>query len=134
MSKCPEFAIGSRVVCILAMAGSAILSLPAAAQSASAMGSQAMTSVQNMSDGDMKMRKSMDEMHSKMGSMKMSGDVDHNFVMMMRAHHEGALEMAQVEVDGGKDLAAIKAARKIISAQKKEIAEFDAWLAKHPMK
>lgn len=134
MNKFRKFAIGSRVVCILAMAGSAILPLPAAAQSAPAMGNQVKTSAQGMSDGGMKMRKSMNDMHLKMGNMKMSGDVDYDFIMMMRAHHAAALEMAQIEVDSGKDPAAIKAAKKIISAQKKEIAEFDAWLAKHPIK
>jgi len=134
MSKFRKFAIESRVVCILAMAGSAILPLPAAAQSAPTMGNQMKTSAQGVSDGGIKMRKSMDDMHLKMGNMKMSGDVDYDFIMMMRAHHEAALEMAQIEVDNGKDPAAIKAAKKIISAQKKEITEFDAWLAKHPMK
>ena len=98
------------------------------------MGNQVKTSAQGMSDGGMKMRKSMNDMHLKMGNMKMSGDVDYDFIMMMRAHHAAALEMAQIEVDSGKDPAAIKAAKKIISAQKKEIAEFDAWLAKHPIK
>ena len=63
-----------------------------------------------------------------MQAMKMSGDVDKDFAMMMRQHHEGALKMAQVELDKGKDPRMQDMARKIIEAQKKEIAEFDDWL------
>lgn len=88
--------------------------------SASAMGKPAMD-----------MRKSMDSMHEKIGAMKMSGNADYDFAMMMRMHHQGALDMAQAELDNGKDPAMRRAAKKIIVAQKKEIAEFDRWLAAH---
>lgn len=87
-------------------------------------------------DASMKMRKSMDDMQQKMAAMPASGNPDINFAMMMVAHHQGAIDMAQAEIDTGKDPAMIKAAKKIISAQKKEIAQFEAWLKKnpHPMK
>ncbi len=79
----------------------------------------------------MDMRKSMDNMHEKAGAMKMSGNADHDFAMMMRVHHQGALDMAQVQLDQGKDPAMRAMAKKIIVAQKREIAEFDRWLARH---
>jgi uncharacterized protein (DUF305 family) len=79
----------------------------------------------------MDMRKSMDGMHEKMGAMQMSDNVDHDFAMMMRVHHQGALDMAQVELDKGKDPVMRGMAKKIIASQKKEIAQFDRWLAKH---
>ena len=85
-------------------------------------------------DASMKMRKSMDDMQQKMAAMPASGNPDINFAMMMVAHHQGAIDMAQAEIDTGKDPAMIKAAKKIISAQKKEIAQFDDWLKKHQMK
>ena len=88
------------------------------------------------SDASMKMRKSMEDMQQKMAAMPATGNPDINFAMMMVAHHQGAIDMAQAEIDTGKDPAMIKAAKKIISAQKKEIAQFEAWLKKnpHPMK
>ena len=77
--------------------------------------------------GDMK--------HSMMGSMdgmknmQMSGDPDKDFAMMMKIHHQGAVDMAQMELAHGKSPAMKEMARKIIAAQKKEIAQFDRWLA-----
>ncbi|MFM9436274.1 uncharacterized protein (DUF305 family) [Janthinobacterium sp. CG_23.3] len=125
--------IGPVLVASLALALATAMPLPAFAQSASAMPTHTAMAAPS-TDVGMKMRKSMDDMHEKMGQMKMSGDVDHDFVMLMKSHHQGAIEMAQMEVDSGKDAAAIKSAKKIISAQKKEIAAFDDWLSKHPMK
>lgn len=118
----------------LALALATAMSLPAPAQSASTMPGQATMTEPAAMDAGMKMRKPMDDMNKKMAQMKMSGDVDHDFVMMMKLHHQGAIEMAQVEIDTGKDAKMIKVAKKIIAAQTKEIAEFDNWLKKHPMK
>jgi uncharacterized protein (DUF305 family) len=67
-----------------------------------------------------------------MRQMKMSGDTDKDFAMMMKMHHQQALDMAKVEVDHGKSPEMKAMARKIIAAQKKEIAEFDKWLQKRP--
>lgn len=68
---------------------------------------------------------------SEMQSMPMSGDTDRDFAKMMRMHHQQALEMAQMEIKHGKDPKMKEMARKIIEAQRKEIKEFDDWLAKH---
>lgn len=81
--------------------------------------------------GSMEMKKSMSGMMKNMESMPMSGDADRDFAAMMRMHHQGALDMAQAELDGGKDPQLKAMAKKIISSQKKEIAEFDQWLGKH---
>lgn len=82
-----------------------------------------------MAAGDMK--KSMEAMHQQMTSMTMTGDADHDFAMMMRIHHQGALKMAQAELANGKDPEMRKMARNIITAQKKEIGQLDRWLKKH---
>ncbi len=79
----------------------------------------------------MDMSHSMDSMDEKMKAMPMSGDVDYNFAMMMRIHHQGALDMAKSELDKGKNPEMRMMAKKIIAAQKKEIAQFDRWIAKH---
>ena len=80
------------------------------------------------------MHKVMNDSHQKSMSMKMSGNVDHDFVTMMRNHHASGIAMAQVEVDKGTDKEMVRMAKKIIEAQKREIKELDAWMAKHPMK
>ena len=66
----------------------------------------------------------------KMESMKMSGDVDKDFAMMMKMHHQQALDMAQIEIDQGKSPEMKAMAKKIIALQKKEISELDSWLSK----
>ena len=84
----------------------------------------------NMSTS-MDMSHSMAGMDEKMKSMPMSGDVDYDFAKMMRIHHQGALDMAKSELDNGKNPEMRTMAKKIIAAQKKEIAQFDKWIAKH---
>ena len=79
----------------------------------------------------MDMSHTMDSMDEKMKSMPMSGDMDYDFAMKMRIHHQGALDMAKSELDNGKNPEMRAMAKKIIAAQKKEIAQFDKWIAKH---
>ena len=69
--------------------------------------------------------------HSKMEGMSMTGDVDFDFATNMRKHHQMALEMAEAETKNGKNAEMMKTAKNIITAQKKEIATFDRWLATH---
>lgn len=77
---------------------------------------------------------SMDHMNMDHKQMKMTGDQDYDFAMMMRMHHVQGVKMAQKEIDKGKDPDMRAAAKKIVEAQKKEISEFDKWLAAHPPK
>ena len=76
----------------------------------------------------------MKQMHMKgmdsMQSMKMSGDPDKDFAMMMKIHHQQALEMAEMEMREGKSPEMKAMAKKIMESQKKEIAQFEKWLAK----
>ncbi len=50
---------------------------------------------------------------------------------MMRMHHQGAIDMAQVGLKAGKEPRMRKMANQIIAAQNKEIAEIDRFLASH---
>lgn len=59
-----------------------------------------------------------------------SGDVDRQFAERMKMHHEGAVQMAQAELERGKDPEMREMARKIIDSQRKEIGQFDQWLDK----
>jgi len=52
-----------------------------------------------------------------MQTMQMSGDVDHDFITMMRKHHQDGIAMAEVELKQGKDPQAKELARKIRDSQ-----------------
>ncbi len=74
----------------------------------------------------------MDEMMADMGQ-RFSGDVDHDFVAGMIPHHRGAVRLAQVELQYGRDPTLKRLAREIIRAQEKEIAFMQRWQQKHPL-
>lgn len=76
------------------------------------------------------MRGSMMATMKNMDSMKMTGDTDRDFASMMKMHHQSAVEMAEMELKKGKDAKMRSMAKRIISAQQKEIKEFDQWLGK----
>ena len=73
----------------------------------------------------MEMHKSMMDGMKEMESMPMTGDTDHDFAMMMKKHHQGAIDMAQKELQQGKDPTIKAMAKKIISSQRSEIKVFD---------
>lgn len=108
--------------------GAAMLQLPAIAQQAAPHDHSAASPA--ASAGGMDMKAMMKDMNDKMSSMPMSGNPDVDFAMMMRIHHQGAIDMAQAELRDGKAPQMRKMATEIISAQKKEIAEIDKFLAK----
>ena len=63
----------------------------------------------------------------------MSGDPDKDFVMMMIPHHQGAIDMAKIELQYGKDPVLRSLAEKIIAAQESEITEMRKWQSEHGM-
>jgi len=82
------------------------------------------------SPADKAFEKAMSKMHEGM-MINYSGNADVDFVKGMIPHHQGAIDMAKVELRYGKDPEMRKLARGIISAQEKEIAGMKAWLKKH---
>ncbi len=71
-----------------------------------------------------------DRMHKDM-MIKLSGDTDVDFVRSMIPHHQGAIDMAKIELQYGKDPQIRKLAEDVIKAQEAEIAEMNAWLKAH---
>ena len=69
----------------------------------------------------------MTKMHQAM-MMDYAGDPDVHFIKSMIPHHQGAIDMAEVELKYGKDPEARALAERIIEAQKAEIAEMNGWL------
>ena len=86
----------------------------------------------NADNGGQAMMAGMEKMNRDMAAAPMNGDADQTFVAMMTPHHQGAIDMAQVELRYGKDPALRRLATDIISAQEKEIALMQRWQKAHP--
>ncbi len=72
----------------------------------------------------------MGKMHKDM-MITYSGDADADFVRGMIPHHQGAIDMAKIELKYGKDPELRKLAETVVTAQEAEIKEMKAWLKKH---
>ena len=64
-------------------------------------------------------------------NVKPTGNPDKDFVLMMMPHHQGAIDMAKVELQYGTDPELRQLATDIVTAQEKEIAQMKDWLAKN---
>src|SRR5260370_21085791 len=64
----------------------------------------------------------MSSMQTMMKNMKVkpTGNPDADFVLMMMPHHQGAIDMAKVELQYGKDPELRQLATDIVAAQEKE--------------
>ncbi|MGE8943013.1 CopM family metallochaperone [Leptospira interrogans] len=71
-----------------------------------------------------------DKMHTAM-DIPFTGDADRDFIAGMIAHHQGAIDMANVVIKFGKDPGVRKLAEEIIQAQDKEIAWMKEWQTKN---
>lgn len=121
--------------CLTTMAALWLSSTTVQAQPAMPMPAEVSAPKAGMHSGMMgpaDMKQSMKAGMDGMQQMHSSGDTDKDFAMMMKMHHQQALDMAEMELAHGKSIELKAMARKIIAGQKKEIAQFDRWLAKQP--
>lgn len=109
---------------LLAACGSAA---PPAAQPASPAPS-ASASAAALNEAQRAYAAANDRMHAAMGTI--DADPDVAFVQGMIPHHRGAVDMAEIVLKHGKDPETRALASRIIAAQRDEIAEMEAWLAK----
>lgn len=84
----------------------------------------------HMAMADKDFMASMQKMHKEMMSAK-GGSVDATFAKKMIAHHQGAIDMAKIELQHGTDAQAKRLAQTTIDENTKGIQELRDWLRQH---
>jgi uncharacterized protein (DUF305 family) len=122
----------NRSMLLAALIASALISTAhiASAEDMQGMKGMTMTAKPAATPADKAFAKSMTTMMSGM-HVKPTGDPDADFALMMVPHHQGAIDMAKVELQYGVDPELRQLATDIVAAQEKEIAQMKAWLGKH---
>lgn len=72
----------------------------------------------------------MEKMHKDM-MVAPTGDADVDFVQAMIPHHQGAIDMAKIVIERGKDPELKRLAQDIVAAQEREISMMKSWLQAH---
>jgi uncharacterized protein (DUF305 family) len=76
------------------------------------------------------MKQGMTRLHS----MKLSGDVDRDFALMMAEHHRMGVQMMEVYLKHADNQHLAAMAQTMSDRQRKETRDLEAWLEQHPAK
>ena len=120
-----------RSLACAALSAALLAAVPASAQTSGAMtGMDMKMMAPNASDSASTKgyKAAMMKMMEDMPMMKFTGDPDRDFMIHMRSHHQGAIDMAKVVLANGKDTEVKKLAQDIVAAQEKEIIVINSWL------
>ncbi len=88
----------------------------------------------HMSEATKAYMQAMAAMHQPMMEGAMAKDPDVAFNCSMIAHHLGAIAMARIQLEYGKDEASRKLAQSTIDGQSKEVEEMTKWVEEHVKK
>lgn len=122
-----------RALYLVPLTALCLMSAAAQAQTSPSAGTSANMphgSMQQGTNGPEDMKHVMMIGMDSMQKMPLSGNIDKDFAMMMKMHHQQGVDMAKIELAQGKSPVMKAMAKQIIAAQNKEITRFDQWLAK----
>lgn len=77
--------------------------------------------------GDKAVMNVMNKMTQSLDHIKLTGNADHDFIVMMVPHHEAAISMAQTELKYGSNPGVKKIAEGIITGQTKDVENMKTW-------
>lgn len=123
-----------KTVFLAASLATAFITASAVAQDDTKHQGHDMSSMDHGSMDDSPSSKAFAEANAKMHkdmAVPLTGNADVDFVQGMIPHHQGAIDMAKIVLEHGKDPEIRKLAEEVILAQEGEIAMMKAWLAKN---
>ena len=101
-----------------------------AAHSAHAGHASATDGYANEADSTRAYRAANDRMHAGMDT-GFTGNADVDFARGMIPHHQGAIDMAKIQLQYGSDPQLRKLAEEVIAAQEQEVAFLQQWLERN---
>ncbi|WP_162006199.1 DUF305 domain-containing protein [Bradyrhizobium betae] len=117
--RCPRPGLGTALICARVLVAFALPPLVFAHESHPVAPPVALSSEESvfLQENDAAMTRMMNDM-----AAKPTGDIDRDFVAMMSPHHQGAIDMAVIELRYGKNEQLRRIAQEIIVDQMQEIA------------